>query len=99
MSTRRAEIVKQYQRATYSYALPFGLLLLGFVVEVLLPLALLVWVPLGVAGLYFSKRGLTLAVSSGDQEKQDVGYANLLLGAIVLGLGLLGWALAYVMTA
>lgn len=91
----RAEIVSQYKLATYCYAVPFGLLLLGLLVPFLGKLGLLTFLPLGLAGLFFTKRGLALATKSGDREKKDVGYANLMLGFITLALGLLIVAFVY----
>ncbi|MGI4762094.1 MAG: hypothetical protein ACRYF0_15410 [Janthinobacterium lividum] len=59
------------------------------------PVVPLVLLPFSLAGLYFTRRGLALARTSGDREKRDIGYANLVLGIILAGLGLLGLALAY----
>ncbi|GAB3824022.1 hypothetical protein GCM10028821_02450 [Hymenobacter jeollabukensis] len=95
----RSAIVGWYRRATFCYALPFGLGLLGAVVPLFFTLALLGILPLALAGLFFTKRGWTLAVRSGDVEKKDVGFANFILGAILLALGLLGFFLAYLMTS
>ena len=89
----RAQIVSYYKKATYCYAAPFVLLVLFF------PVGLMTLLPLSLAGLYFTKCGLALATKNGDQEKKDVGNANLLLGAIILTLGLIGLALALLMTA
>jgi len=97
--TSRTQIVANYRKATYCYASPFSLLLIGFVIPFSAFLGLLSLLPLGVAGLFFTRRGLALAVSSGDREKKDVGYANLILGVIILGLGLLWLAIAYAMTS
>lgn len=47
----------------------------------------------------FTKRGFVLASTSGDREKKDVGYGNFILGTIILLLGLLGLAIAYVVTS
>ncbi|MBO2008947.1 hypothetical protein [Hymenobacter negativus] len=54
--------------------------------------------PLGILGIVFTKRGFTLAATSGDREKKDVGYSNFIVGAIIVALGVLGLSLAYVMT-
>ena len=97
--TTRTEIVRCYRNATYCYAAPVGLLVLSFLVPFLGELWLLTPLPLGLAGLLFTKRGLALAVKSGDQEKRDVGYANLVLGFLMLAFGLLGLAFAYVAMA
>jgi hypothetical protein len=59
------------------------------------PLVPLVLLPLSLAGLYFTRRGLALARKSGDREKQDVGYANVVLGIILAGVGLLGLAVLW----
>lgn len=95
----RAEIVKSYKIAIYCYAAPFVSLLLGVVHFVFFPLFLLSLFPLGIAGMYFTKRGLSIAIKSGDIQKKDVGYANVTLGIIILVLGLLGLAFVFVMTS
>jgi 4-hydroxybenzoate polyprenyltransferase len=59
------------------------------------PLVPLVLLPLSLVGLYFTRRGLALARKSGDREKQDVGYANMVLGVILAGVGLLGLAVLW----
>lgn len=96
----RAAIVKNYKLATYCYATPFVCLLLGFIHFMFFPLFLITLFPLGVAGMFFTRRGLSLAVKSGDREKKDVGYANVTLGIIVLvaGAGLIGLVLIYIRT-
>jgi hypothetical protein len=94
----RAEIVSFYKKATYCYAAPFALLLLGFVWEAAFGLFLLTILPSGIAGLFFTTRGLALARKSRDTEKKDVGYANVLLGGIGLIVGLLAWSLIYLVT-
>ncbi|WP_400191548.1 hypothetical protein [Hymenobacter sp. B81] len=98
MPSGRAQIVTCYKRATYCYALPFALGLFGVIVPFFFALALLSLLPFGLAGLFLTKRGWKLAVRSGDQEKKDVGYANFVLGGIILLLGFLGLGLAYVVT-
>ncbi|QKG53234.1 hypothetical protein [Hymenobacter sp. BRD67] len=92
----RAEIVNYYKKATYCYAAPFGLLVLSFLIPFVGAVGLFTLLPLGLAGLFFTKRGLTLAAKNGDREKKDVGYANLVLGVIVLLFGLLALAFTYV---
>ena len=82
----RIQIVSCYRRATVCYLVPFCVL---FLCLPAFPLSLL---PLSLAGLYFTRRGLALARKSGDQEKLGVGYANLVLGVVLGGLVL---ALAY----
>jgi hypothetical protein len=91
----RAKIVRYYKKATYCYAIPFGLLVLSFLVPFLFALWLFTLLPAGLAGLFFTKRGLVLAAKSGDREKKDVGYANLVLGITILILGLLALAFIY----
>jgi uncharacterized membrane protein len=91
----RAEIVGYYKKATYCYAAPFGLLFLSFLVPFAGQLAFFSLLPLGLVGLLFTKRGLALATKSGDREKKDVGYANLVLGIIILVLGLLLLGIIY----
>ena len=95
----RAKIVVFYKKASYCYAAPLGLLLLGFIAFIFATLALLLLLPLSIAGLFFTKRGLALAVKSGDQEKMDVGHANLTLGIILAVLGLLSLGFCYVVTS
>jgi hypothetical protein len=90
----RADIVSCYKRATYCYAAPFCLMVLGFILPDFVGAAfLLTLLPSGLAGLFFTKRGLSLSTRSGDREKKDVGYANLILGVIILVLGLLALGL------
>ena len=85
----RVQIVGYYRKATVCYLAPFRLLFLYFPA---FPLSLL---PLSLAGLYCTRRGLALARKSGDQEKLGVGYANLVLGVVLAVLGGLVLALAY----
>lgn len=94
----RVEIVKNYKLATYCYAAPFVSLLLSFIHFIFFPLFLLSLFPMGIVGMYFTKRGLSPAIKSGDIQKKDVGYANVTLGIIILLVGLLGLALTYVVT-
>ncbi|WP_345223759.1 hypothetical protein [Hymenobacter koreensis] len=75
------------------------MLLLGFVVPFVSRLGLLLLLPLSAVGLFLTWRGFQLARRSGDTEKKDVGYANLILGVILLGLGLVGLGLAYMMVS
>lgn len=94
----REQIVKNYRVATYCYLTPFSLVLVGLIWDVFLPLVLLTLLPAGAIGIFFTRRGLRLASQSGDREKKDVGYANVLLGSIVLALGVFGIAIAYLAT-
>lgn len=102
----RTVIVSFYKKATYCYGLPFGFLSLQLLLNVVsnfnfqpfLALFFLTILPLSALGIAFTKRGFTLAVKSGDREKKDVGYANLILGSIIVVLGLVGLALGYMMT-
>jgi hypothetical protein len=90
----RAEIVSCYKKATYCYATPFCLIVLAFILPDFVGGAfLLTLLPSGLAGLFFTKRGLSLSTRSGDKEKKDVGYANLVLGVIILVLGLVALGL------
>ena len=75
----RADIVRSYKMATYCYVTPFIFLLLGIIHFVFFLLFLTTLFPLGIAGMFFTKRGLSIAVMSGDLEKKDVGYANVTL--------------------
>ena len=103
----RAEIVKCYGKASCCYAIPFGLLGLQLLLNLVssfdfqpfLALFFLSILPLSVLGIVFTKRGFALASISGDLAKKDVGYANFLLGAIMLVVGLLAFALSFVMTS
>ena len=102
----RNSIVKFYKKAIYCYTAPFGFVGLQLLVNSIsdfdfqpfLMLFFLSIVPLGILGIVYTKRGYALASSSGDREKKDVGYANFILGAIMLVLGLIAYALAFVMT-
>ena len=94
----REEIINNYRKATYCYFIPFGLAVIGALLNFFLLLALLTLLPAGILGLYFTRRGLLLAGKSGDREKKDVGYVNVLLGILVLGLGIVGVGIAYVAT-
>jgi len=91
----RASIIRYYKKATYSYLTPIGFVVLEFLWNFLLLLALLTILPCSVLGLYFTSRGFNLARKQGDSEKKDVGYANRLLGIILFGVGLLGAGFAY----
>lgn len=91
----RAPIIRYYKRATYCYFTPIGLVLLSFLWNFLLLLALLTLLPCASLGLYFTSKGFALARKHGDLEKKDVGYANMLLGIIMFGVGLLGAGFAY----
>ena len=95
----RADIVKSYRIATGCYATPFVFLLLSIFHFAFFSLFVLTLFPLGIAGMVFTKRGLSLAIKSRDTEKKDGGSANVTLGIIILVLGLLGLALAYLMTS
>lgn len=101
----RSRISKYYTIAVYSYVMP--LVLLGlYVVDSLtfnlafffLPLTLLSLFPIGAIGLVFTIKGLRLAFHSSDYQKKDTGYANLIMGLILAGGGLIGLGLMYVMT-
>ena len=91
----RAEIVRYYKKATYCYATPFVLIVLSFLAPFSGGLGLFALLPSGLVGLFFTKCGLALSAKSGDREKKDVGYANLVLGSIILILGLLALAFIY----
>lgn len=95
----RAAIISFYKKATYSYLTPLGLVLLGFLWDFFLLLALFTLLPCSLIGLYFTRAGFALASKQGDLEKKDVGYANMLLGAILFVLSLLSIGFAYMMTS
>ena len=103
----RAEIVKLYKKANYCYGAPFVFIVLQLLLNAIsnldfqpfLMLFALTIFPLSITGLVFTKRGFALASSSGDREKSNVGYANFLLGGVLLALGISGFALAYMMTS
>lgn len=67
-----------------------GLFLGGFLLSLL---------PLAVAGLVFTRKGLRLSSESNNREKKDVGFASLVLGLILGDLGLLALGCAYVGTS
>ncbi len=103
----RARISKNYTIAVYCYLIPLGFLGLYFLESSTLKLTgaffmattLLSLLPVGVVGLFFTVKGLRLAFQSGDYEKKDMGYANLILGLILVLGGLIGLGFAYVMSS
>ena len=102
----RASISKYYILAVYSYLIPLGFLGLyfldsstfGLTGAFFLAATMLGLLPLGIVGLFFTTKGLRLAFRSGDYEKKDTGYANLIMGLIVTVGGIMGLGLAYAMT-
>ncbi len=99
IDSSRVDIVKSYKKATYSYLTPLAFLLLGFLWDSLLILSLFTVLPCSIIGLYFTRTGFKLASKQGDLEKKDVGYANMWLGVILFGLGLLGAGFAFITTS
>jgi di/tricarboxylate transporter len=103
----REKITKQYQLAVYSYLAPVGLLGLYFVDAytfkvtdaLFLAVALMSLLPSGCVGLFFTGKGIAMAVKNNDYEKKDTGYANLTMGIIIVIAGLLAAGLAYVMVS
>lgn len=95
----RANIVNFYKKATYTFLVPLGFLLFGFLWDYFLILSLLIILPCSIIGLYFTRNGFRLATKQGDLEKKDVGYANMWVGVILFGLGLLGAGLAFMATS
>ena len=97
----RAAIVGCYKKVSYCYGAPVGFLVLQLLLNTVsdfnfqpfLALFFFAFLPLSITGLVFTKRGFILASNSGDREKKDVGYANFILGAILLMLGLLSLVL------
>ena len=87
------------------YGIPFGFLVLQFLLNTVsdfnfqpfLALFGVTFLPLSIMGIIFTKRGFALASSIGDREKKDVGYANFLLGALLLGITIFGFAVVYIM--
>jgi hypothetical protein len=73
-------------------------LISNFNYQPFLALAFLSVLPLGILGIVFTKRGFTLAATSGDREKKDVGYSNFILGALIVIVGLVGIAFAFLLT-
>jgi hypothetical protein len=61
-------------------------------------MTLLSLLPAGVMGLFFTSKGLKLAFQSGDYQKKDIGYANLIMGLVLAGVGVIGLGLVYMMT-
>ncbi|RSK31669.1 hypothetical protein [Hymenobacter metallilatus] len=91
-----AYVVGCYEKASYSYFTPVAFVLLGFVLDFFLPLALLTALPCSVIGLYFSYKGFKASGRLGYLEKKDVGYANILLGILLFVAGLVSAGFAYV---
>jgi len=101
----RIAIVNFYKKASYCYGIPFVFLVLQFLLNTVsdfnlqpfLALFGVTLLPLSIMGIIFTKRGFVLASSTGDREKKDVGYANFLLGALLLGITIFGSAVVYTM--
>ena len=102
----RAAIIDCYKKASYCYGAPVGFLVLQLLLNTVsdfdfqpfLALFFFAFLPLVITGLVFTKRGFVLASNSGDREKKDVGYANFILGGVLLVVGLLAFALAFLIT-
>ena len=95
-SGNTTHIVRYYKIATYSYLTPIGFVLLGFLLDFFLLLALLTALPCSIIGFYFTFKGFRLSRLQDNSEKKDVGYANILLGIILFIVGLFGAGYAYV---
>lgn len=103
----RARISKYYTIAVYCYLLPPGFLglyfldfsTIGLTGAFFLATTVLSLLPVGVVGLLCTVKGLKLAFKSGDHEKKDIGYANLIMGLILAVGGLISLGLTYVMTS
>ncbi|MBD0296602.1 MAG: hypothetical protein ICV84_15620 [Flavisolibacter sp.] len=103
----RERISKQYRLAIYSYLSPVGLFGLHIVDAytfrltdaLFFAVAVLSLLPSGCAGLFFTAKGIAMAVKNNDYQKKDIGYANLTMGIIIVIAGLLGAGLAYVMVS
>ena len=91
----RERITKSYKIAVCCYAAPVGFLALSTVFSFFFPLFLLGFFPLGAASTAYSIAGLKLAFKNNDHQKKDIGYANLLLGIIMVTVGTLLVALVY----
>ena len=99
------KIKKCYRIAVYSYILPF--ILLGQYIidsstfdltEMFLFAAF--WIsllPLGALGMACSIYGMVLSNRVNNNIKKDIGYANLIMGIIIIIGGLVGMGLAYLM--
>ena len=104
-SQARVAIVNFCKKASYCYGIPFGFLVLQFLLNTVsdfnfqpfLALFGVTLLPLSIMGIIFTKRGFALASSIGDREKKDVGCANFLLGALLLGITIFGFAIVYTM--
>ncbi len=64
-----------------------------------LSVAFLSLVPAGCTGLFFTIKGLMLAFKNNDYQKKDIGYANLIMGIIIVFAGLFAAALTYMMVS
>lgn len=101
--TERDKITRVYRLAVYSYATPFlflGLHLLesatfGLTQMFFFALFLGSMLPLGTIGLVCTGLGLRLAFQSSDYQKKDIGYANLLMGLVLVTAGLLAMGLIF----
>ena len=92
----REKIAKLYRIALYCYAAPFAFLALSSVFDLFVPFFLLGFFVFGSAGAGCTAAGLRRAFKNHDPEKKDIGYANLLLGTILVLAGTLILAFAYV---
>jgi len=51
--------------------------------------------PLGAIGLVCTGLGLRLAFQDNDYQKKDIGYANMLMGLLLVAVGLLSLGLMF----
>ncbi|MDX5443026.1 MAG: hypothetical protein LPJ89_04500, partial [Hymenobacteraceae bacterium] len=93
--------------AIFCFVIPFiflGLLLIDSLTFDLtgaffFSLFLITLLPLGVIVFVFTCKGLRISFKENNYQKKDIGYANLIMGLIIIGCGVLGLGFAYVMTS
>lgn len=98
---------RYYRLAVYSFVLPFAFLGLfmidswtfGLTNSFFLALFSICLLPAGIIGLFFNYKGYRIAHKEHHNIKKDIGYANFIMGLIILFCGVLGFGIAYVMTS
>ncbi|MFT2010219.1 hypothetical protein ACMA1I_16210 [Pontibacter sp. 13R65] len=98
-------ITYNYRIAVYSFIIPFLFLVLylidswtfNFTNIFFLAVFIISLFPSGITGLLFTYKGLRRLFKENNYEKKDIGYANLIMGIIITGCGIVGLGLAYLM--
>lgn len=103
----RQRITSQYKLAVIFYLAPLVWFVLGLIDGLTFDLtgmffvstAMLSLIPSGCIGLFFSITGMVMAFKNNDYQKKDIGYANLLMGIIMVITGFIAAGFIYVMVS